>query len=218
MTDFIIFRDKVIAADIVENAQYALSADLTSYAVEDGTVRADAKIKNPDTVTMNLLQTEHPIEAEGLAPVSITLDLPKNPRSLAPSSLIRGALGIDKRPETFTISPLRFANPADRGGALEDLLVEIFNSDETCTVITSRRRRTSMSLIGLTRLDSEPGASQFQLDFKQLRISKGREVAVVDVAALAQSVAKGKQAEESEAKESNASRKPKSILKSIFGG
>lgn len=218
MTDLLIFRNKVIAVDIVENAQFSLSADLTSYAVEDGATRADAKIKAPNTVSVNVLQTEHPIQAEGLEPRSVTLSLPKNPRSLSPSSLIRGALGADRSPESIAFSPLKFARPTDRGGALEDVLVEIFNSDETCSVITSGRRRSNMSLIGLTRLSREPGASQFQLEFKELRISRGREVAVVDVASLAEKIEKGKQAEESVKKESDSSRKPKSILKTLLGG
>lgn len=68
MSDLIQFDGGVLVADLVAQSSVTDATELTQYAVEDGSLISDHAIRQPRTLSLQLVQTETPIaETQGFA-------------------------------------------------------------------------------------------------------------------------------------------------------
>jgi len=66
--DLIQFDGGVLVADMVQDGSVTDASELTQYAIEDGALISDHVIRQPQTLSLTLVQTETPIsETTGFA-------------------------------------------------------------------------------------------------------------------------------------------------------
>lgn len=215
-----------IFVDVVTDSAWERSAELASYPVEDGGDRSDHKIVNADTRSLTIKQTEHPIDDPEYAmrPLEIK-DVPVRTKVTSPFLLLANYLqpkvealidSVFNERETVRSESYQTTTPKDRGAALWDKLSELLTSDELVTVTFKGRSQPGLSLIGLSKQDTqgEGLVSTFALTFQELRTVQLETVALPDPLLLAQKPAKkqGKKKEE-EKKADEVPPTSKSLLK-----
>ena len=196
MIELINTGGSVIAVDIVQELQAELSAETTDYATETGETRSDAKILGPILLTVQVRQTEKPIDAkDGFRMRPLDFEVPDvrtvvtSPFLLAlqgaqaVAGAVSGAIGLLKKPKRM--ETLQTDNPRDRGGELFEKLIELWTSSEVSDVSFKGRVFSNMSLVGLTLSDTLPGLTAFQLSFKQQRSATTQRVALPNPADIA---------------------------------
>lgn len=192
-----------ILVDIVGDFAHEKSAELTDYPVEDGSSRSDHKIINPDTVTISIKQTEHPIDDPQYAMLPLKVDVePNRIRVLSPFLLLGnlasagldaalGAIGIGPPAQGPTLG-YQTLTPRDRGAELWDVLSALHDSDETCSVSFKGRSVANMSVISVSKTDTtgEGLVTGFQVSLRELRKVTLTSIALPNPADLAQKASK----------------------------
>lgn len=195
-TELINTGGTIIAVDIVQELQAELSAETSDYATEIGETRSDNKIHNPAIITIQVRQTEKPIDAVdgfALAPLSYAVEdvrtVVTSPFLLAlqgaqaVAGAIGGALGLVKKPKQM--ETLQASDPKDRGGELFAKLLELWQGNDVSDVTFKGRTYPSMQLIGLTLSDTMAGLTSYQLTFKEERRASTQRVALPNPADIA---------------------------------
>lgn len=195
MIELIVTPSRVIMVDVVGEFQGTpAQAELTEYPIETGARRSDHKIVGQAELNLEILQTETPIDDPEYAMQSV--DLPKlAPRTRVTSlsllaeqgasagvSAIAGALFGAKEPPRMQVYAAR--TPRDRGGELQDQLVELCNSDELATVTYRGRTYQNMSLLSVGISYPSAGHTSFMCTFRELQMTSIERVGLPDPAAL----------------------------------
>lgn len=173
--ELITFGSKTIAVDIVGDFSPEYNAELTDHVIEDGSNVNDHKIFAPVQLTFEVSQTEHPIDDFAYAREEVRMNLPPvRTNVLSPFLLagqaIRGALGLFSEGSDKFVGYVT-TNPVDRGNALFEDLLALYQSEDLAIVTFKGRAYPNMSLIGLKLIHSSThvGLSKFQLTFKEIR-------------------------------------------------
>lgn len=189
MIELINTGGSIIAVDIVQELQAELSAETSDYATEIGETRSDNKIFNPAILTIQVRQTEKPIdpvdgfdfaaldyEVEDVRTVVTSPFLLALQGVQAVGGAVGGALGLIKKPKQM--QTLQTDDPKNRGGELFEKLIELWRSTDVSDVTFKGRTFSSMALVGLTLSDTLPGLSSYQLTFKEERRASTERVAL----------------------------------------
>lgn len=173
--ELITFGDKSIVVDIVGDFSPEYVAELTDHAIEDGSEINDHKVFKPPVLTLEVNQTEHPIEADGYEKQSIGMNVePVRTQVFSPfllaGGVIRSALGLlGGSGDSFV--GYKTDSPSARGNDLFENFLELYTSSDPAIVTFKGRAYPDMSLVGLKLLHSgsHVGLSKFQLTFKSIR-------------------------------------------------
>ncbi len=229
-TELISWSKGTIAVDIVKTLSNELTAEEPDYATENADTRTDTKIHGPGILSVEVNQTETPLEDPEFSMLPISYVIEKV-RTFVTSPFLRatvllgagvdaarGALGFASAPEQMEV--LQTRNPRDRGNELFDKLQELWLSTDLAEVTFAGRSYPNMSLLGLSLLVDQAGLKKFQLTFKQRRIAKVTYVQLPNPAdiALKPSETGGKNTGSGGKEEEAGTTRPKSLLKMGLDG
>jgi hypothetical protein len=130
--DLIQFDGGVLVADIVADASITDAIELTKYAVEDGSLISDHVIRQPRTLSFNLVQTETPIEeVQGFARVLRSLSYQTRPDG-------KQSVTVPVRQSEFRPAPLLALSAGIQsllfgGGSVKELGLTGVRSDRALT-------------------------------------------------------------------------------------
>lgn len=200
-TDLLAWKDDsgkfhVVPVDIVTGHEDDRSAEVTSFPVEKGANVNDHVIHQPDTLTLEVCQTQTPFPsparpgsiftaAKGFATKPIELDVRESlfkPGGLLALSTGIGsvissglqALGLSKPEPALKahvfVSPTP-DTPIDRIGELHDKLIEIKQNARLCKVVYRGKVYPDyiMTRVRWTTAKGEVGLGRFSLSFQTLR-------------------------------------------------
>jgi hypothetical protein len=235
MIELIITPSKTISVDVISTLAINGTAEQTEFAVEDGSTRSDHKIQRPLEIEIEIAQTEHPIYDPQYGFRTIDY-VPREVQTqlASPFLLVGGAVADAARSIARAVfggqksdrhKVYKTDAPRDRGGELQDELLELLNSESDLVALTLKGKTyPRMSLIGLsiTGAPSEAGLTRFRCSFRQIRIERletvvlpnPEDLAFVEPKSAGKSDDKGKGADSAD----KVNEKPKSLLRSLGVG
>jgi hypothetical protein len=183
-----------VAIDIVTNHQDDRTAEVTSFPIEKGAPINDHIIHQPDTLTLDVCQTQSPFPSparpgsvytapKGFATKAVVLDVRKSlfkPGGLLALTTAVGnaagaalnALGVTA-PASDVVKATVFVsdNPVDRIGELHDQLVSIIENGRPCKVVFRGKTYPDyyMTRVSWKTQKGEVGLGRFTLSFQAVR-------------------------------------------------
>lgn len=191
MIELITLPGRVIAVDIVGAFGFQLSAELTEFPIESGSTVSDHKILMPMTGTIEIQQTEVPLDDPQYAMMPVELADIKARTVVTSPFLLAGAAadgligGLLGKAAPTPMQVYKTTTPRDRGGELIDQLTELQASDETFSVTYRGRTFSNLSLIGVSLSYDRAGVTNISLEVKEIKTISLTTIALPDPNALA---------------------------------
>jgi hypothetical protein len=197
--DLLAWRDEggayhAVAVDIVTSHEDDRTAEITSFPVENGANISDHIIQQPNTLTLEVCQTQSPFPSparpgsiytapKGFSTKAIVLDVRKSlfkPGGLLALTQAVGsaagsalnALGVTT-PESDVVKATVFVSdtPVDRIGELHDQLIQIKENGRPCKIVFRGKVYPDyfMTRVNWKTQKGEVGLGRFSLSFQAVR-------------------------------------------------
>ncbi len=183
-----------VPVDIVTGHEDDRSAEVTSFPIEKGSNISDHVIHQPNTLTLEVCQTQTPFPSparpgslytapKGFATKSVKLDVRKSlfkPGGLlaiteavgGAVSALTNAIGLtDAASDEVKVSVFTSASPVDRIGELHDKLIEIKQNNRLCKIVFRGKVYPDyiMTRVRWSTAKGEVGLGRFSLTFQTLQ-------------------------------------------------
>lgn len=171
MIEIIALPTRTIAVDIVGELSAEYASTQTKHPIQSGSA-TDHRIYEPERLSLEVTQVEHPIDAPGWEDSEVPLDVrPVQTFVTSPFLAAGGAIRsivsnvFGGGGQTFIAKTnLSYEH---RGNILHQQLAEWYYNDELAAITYKGRTYPSMALLSFKRVDKQPaGGTVFQLELE----------------------------------------------------
>lgn len=176
------FGETSIRCDALIGLKDERAAEYTEHPIEDGSSIVDHRVIRPDRLTLEIVHSNEPIEAEDGFSLK-KLDLDVEPDRFKPQGLllihsaVGGAIGaiLGGARKPLKAAALQPTKAKNRILELHDLLIAAHQAGAECTVVQLGRVYEGMGIVSVLYSregNGRGGRASFTLEFKQIRKAK----------------------------------------------